>query len=162
QEDLVPPLTTAALYHTRPDGTIDFRGELRRLSAELLFGFLELIKTLVEQPDRYAQQLTSVNVLLSNLVHLTSALRPHQARATLEATLALQVGAMREGVGRLRAQAAAADAALAGLAAALAEAGAAEGDTAESAARPAAAEGAGAQGEGPGAAAGAAAMEVEG
>ncbi|PNH05519.1 Mediator of RNA polymerase II transcription subunit 7a [Tetrabaena socialis] len=82
-EELVPPLSTQALYQQRPDGTIDFKGELRRLSAELLFMFLELLKTVVEEPGRYAQPLTSVNVLLSNLVQLCNMLRPYQARGPL-------------------------------------------------------------------------------
>lgn len=58
-----------------------------------------------------------------------------QARATLEATLGLQLSNMRAALGRLRQQVAAADAALGGMARALVEAG--EGDSAESAARPA-------------------------
>ncbi|GFR48123.1 hypothetical protein Agub_g9950, partial [Astrephomene gubernaculifera] len=94
-EELVPPLSTQALYRTQPDGSIDFKSELRRLSGELLFMFLELTKSLAEQPAGYAPRLTQVNVLLSNLVHLTAAMRPLQARATLEASLRLQLGAMR-------------------------------------------------------------------
>ncbi|GLC39591.1 hypothetical protein PLESTB_000809500 [Pleodorina starrii] len=132
-EDLVPPLTTQALYRRQPDGTIDFKGELRRLSGELMFMFLELLKTLAEKPAGYAQQLTTVNVLLSNLVQLANLMRPHQARATLEATLALQVGSLRSGIARVRGQVAAADEVLAGMARALQQV---EGDTAESVARP--------------------------
>ncbi|KAG2432728.1 hypothetical protein HYH02_012862 [Chlamydomonas schloesseri] len=136
-EELVPPLTTAALYKPAgPDGRIDFKAELRRLSRELAFMMLELTKAVAEQPGSYAPQLTHVNMLFANLVQLTNMLRPHQARATLEATLGLQLSNMRAALGRLRQQVAAADAALGGMARALVEAG--EGDCAESAARPAA------------------------
>ncbi|KXZ55184.1 hypothetical protein GPECTOR_3g33 [Gonium pectorale] len=132
-EELVPKLGTSQIYRTRPDGTIDFKSEMRRLNGELMFMFLELTKTLAEQPSKYTSPLTQLNLLLSNLQHLTALMRPHQARATLEATLRLQVSAMREGLARLRGQIAAADATLVGMARALMEA---EGDTAESAARP--------------------------
>ncbi|PNW89073.1 hypothetical protein CHLRE_01g062902v5 [Chlamydomonas reinhardtii] len=135
-EELVPPLTTAALYRPAgPDGHIDFKSELRRLSRELAFMLLELTKAVAEQPGSYASQLTHVNLLFANLVQLTNMLRPYQARATLEATLGLQLSNMRAALGRLRQQVAAADAALGGMARALVEAG--EGDSAESAARPA-------------------------
>lgn len=58
----------------------DHKAELRRLTPELLFMMLELLRTLVERPQQYAQQLTSVNVLLSNLIHLANLLRPRQVR----------------------------------------------------------------------------------
>ncbi|GLI60346.1 hypothetical protein VaNZ11_002467 [Volvox africanus] len=132
-EDLVPPLTTQTLYRHQSDGSIDFKRELRRLSGELMFMFLELLKTVVEKPSGYAPQLTSVNVLLSNLVQLSNLMRPYQARATLEATLLLQVATMRNSINRIRQQVAAADEVLAGMARALVDV---EGDTADSAARP--------------------------
>ncbi|EFJ50476.1 hypothetical protein VOLCADRAFT_116873 [Volvox carteri f. nagariensis] len=118
-EDLVPNLTTQALFRQQPDGTVDFKGDLKRLSGELLFMFLELLKAVVEKPSGYAAQLTPVNVLLSNLVQLTNLMRPYQARATLEATLALQVGTMRDSIRRVRQQVTAADEVLKGMARAL-------------------------------------------
>ncbi|GIL92010.1 hypothetical protein Vretimale_18514 [Volvox reticuliferus] len=139
-EDLVPPLTTQTLYRQQSDGSIDFKRELRRLSGELLFMFLELLKTVVEKPSGYAPQLTNVNVLLSNLVQLSNLMRPYQARATLEATLLLQVATMRDSISRIRQQVAAADEVLAGMARALVDV---DGDTAESAARPSAGAGPG-------------------
>ncbi|GIL60628.1 hypothetical protein Vafri_15160 [Volvox africanus] len=84
-----------------------------------MFMFLELLKTVVENPSGYAPQLTSVNVLLSNLVQLSNLMRPYQARATLEATLLLQVATMRNSINRIRQQVAAADEVLAGMARAL-------------------------------------------
>lgn len=133
-DELVPPLTTATLYKRQPDGSIGFKAELRRLSSELLFMLMELLHTLVARPAAYPQHLTTVNMLLSNMLHLINAMRPHQARATLEASLRLQVEALRSSIARVNTQVAAADEVLAGFAKALADAS--EPSGAESSSRP--------------------------
>lgn len=56
----------------------DFKGELSHLQGELMCLFLELLKTLVQNPSGYAPQLTMINQVFSNMQHLINALRPHQ------------------------------------------------------------------------------------
>ncbi len=47
------PLSCSVFSFALCSPPVDYKGELRRLSGELLFMFLELIKTVVEQPSRW-------------------------------------------------------------------------------------------------------------
>ncbi|MEW5302552.1 MAG: hypothetical protein WDW38_002300 [Sanguina aurantia] len=114
----------------RCPGVADFKGELSHLQGELMCLFLELLRTLVQNPSGYAPQLTMINQVFSNMQHLINALRPHQARANLEYALQLQIQAHKDALARIAQQVAAADTTLAQFAAALVNA---QGDAAESA-----------------------------
>ncbi|MEW5302551.1 MAG: hypothetical protein WDW38_002300 [Sanguina aurantia] len=118
-DPVVTPLQAGKLFQTAADGSIDFKGELSHLQGELMCLFLELLRTLVQNPSGYAPQLTMINQVFSNMQHLINALRPHQARANLEYALQLQIQAHKDALARIAQQVAAADTTLAQFAAAL-------------------------------------------
>ena len=90
----------------------DLREELKRLNGEVLRRFTSLIENLVEAPSQYERRVEEVTLLFNNLHHLLNAIRPSQARATLEHVLREQVRQKREKLTELRERAAAAEAAM--------------------------------------------------
>lgn len=55
-EVVLPPLTGRQLYEVKPDGSIDFKGELLALHRELAANLVELLSVLVEKPSLWARQ----------------------------------------------------------------------------------------------------------
>ncbi|KAK9864550.1 hypothetical protein WJX84_006703 [Apatococcus fuscideae] len=100
----MPPLEVAPLYEFRPDGTIDFREQLRLLNKELLFNFLRLLDYLVDQPSQYARQVEQIGQILRNMRHLLNLLRVQQAHATLHETLAVEMTDRQQALSDLRQQ----------------------------------------------------------
>jgi len=111
-EDGLPPLQVRRLYDTRPDGTIDFRGQLLALHRELVANVLELLAVLVDKPSGYARQVENVGLILRNMQHLANNLRPHQARATLVDALRHEAEAKTAATERLQQACDSAEAAL--------------------------------------------------
>uniref|UniRef100_A0A061RJN6 Mediator of RNA polymerase II transcription subunit 7 n=1 Tax=Tetraselmis sp. GSL018 TaxID=582737 RepID=A0A061RJN6_9CHLO len=88
---------------------IDFKGELLQMNKEVLFTFLELLRTVVEAPGlsaasrtQYDTQMLNLALLLWNMHHLLNLMRPYQARATLEYILREQISERRAAVRELR------------------------------------------------------------
>jgi hypothetical protein len=59
----------------------DLKPELRRLCAELLLLYAELLVVLAAEPDNSARLLTGIKQLLLNMQHLANCLRPAQVGA---------------------------------------------------------------------------------
>jgi len=87
----IPPLAVKQMYHAATDGTIDFRTELRRLNRELLFAFVGMLAAVVGEPSQSARSVEVVGALAHNLQHLLNRLRPHQAAATMEHALRVEL-----------------------------------------------------------------------
>lgn len=92
----------------------DLREELKRLNGEVLRRFTALVENLVEAPSLYERRVEEITLLFNNMHHLLNAIRPCQARATLEHVLQEQARQKRELVAQLRERTAAASAALGG------------------------------------------------
>lgn len=90
-EPPIAPLTGRQLYSIASDDSIDVKGELHRLSRELILLYGELLKVLVEDPDGYPVTLTALNQVFSNMQHLVNVLRPVQAACSLENALTCRI-----------------------------------------------------------------------
>ncbi|KAL4421896.1 hypothetical protein ABPG77_003698 [Micractinium sp. CCAP 211/92] len=137
-EVVLPTLVGRKLYEARPDGSIDFKGQLSTLHRELVAQVLELMGVLVDKPSMWARQVESTSTVLRNMQHLCNLLRPVQARQTLLHTLRSELEQRRAAAQELRDKVALADAALAGGAEELAAAAAALREAAGAAGRAAA------------------------
>ncbi|KAK9821425.1 hypothetical protein WJX81_003367 [Elliptochloris bilobata] len=101
-EDGIPPLQVRQLFEVGKGGYIDFRKELGRLNREALFGLLELVDALVDRPSAYARLAENIGLTLRNANYLLNLLRAHQARATLEHTLEVELRDRLAAVSELR------------------------------------------------------------
>jgi len=88
-------MPTEKMYKSGPNGLIDYKSELRRLTREMFFVYVEFLRVSSADPSRHAATLSTFNRIFANVQHLLNCLRPHQARASLEYALAQQVEAMR-------------------------------------------------------------------
>lgn len=103
-EPHTPPLLVTQLYQTSQNGIVDFKSELKRLSAELLFLFLELLQVLSEAPVEHPSLVTKINQVLQNMQHLNNKIRPFQARATLKHILMQDVERKESAIQEVRGQ----------------------------------------------------------
>mmetsp|Transcript_16645 Transcript_16645/g.28087 ORF Transcript_16645/g.28087 Transcript_16645/m.28087 type:complete len:257 (-) Transcript_16645:207-977(-) len=83
---------------------VDLREEFRKLNAQLLFHFIELVHGLTAGPKRQIEQASDITLFLHNMHHLLNSTRPHQARATLERILEEQVARKKAAVESVRAR----------------------------------------------------------
>lgn len=93
-----------AMIQAQPDGSVDYRSQLRSLVPELIPLFLELLRTLMETPESYAQPLMRVSQAMQAVQHLINMIRPPQARATLEYVLELEVKDKEEALTKIKQQ----------------------------------------------------------
>ncbi|KAL6760988.1 mediator complex, subunit Med7 [Haematococcus lacustris] len=107
QFDLQEPLVTTSansMIEAGPDGQIDIKAQLLSLNAELLPLFLEVLRALGSRSAVQAAQLSRLMLVLNAMQHLTNMLRPHQALATLEYALKVEVQEREEALAQVRAQ----------------------------------------------------------
>ena len=74
----------------------DIREELKRLNKELLTRFTALVANMVQAPSQYERRVEEISLLVNNIHHLLNAVRPSQARSTLEHALTEQAKQKRE------------------------------------------------------------------
>lgn len=84
------------------DGLADFKAELRSLNRELLFQFLDVLKSLIERPHASARGVENIGQLLRNMHYLLNLLRAHQARANLEHSLSVELADRQAAAEELR------------------------------------------------------------
>ena len=80
----------------------DIREELKRLNKELLTRFTALVANMVQAPSQYERRVEEISLLVNNIHHLLNAVRPSQARSTLEHALTEQAKQKRERLDDLR------------------------------------------------------------
>ena len=80
----------------------DIREELKRLNKELLIRFTALVANMVQAPSQYERRVEEISLLVNNIHHLLNAVRPSQARSTLEHALTEQAKQKRERLDDLR------------------------------------------------------------
>ncbi|KAI9001850.1 MED7 protein-domain-containing protein [Hyaloraphidium curvatum] len=90
-----------------PNGDFDRAAALRSLNKALVFNYLELLDVLVRDPGpqqnpQWIRKVQHLHVLIKNLHFLVNGYRPHQARATLQQMLAVQIAERKEAAEKLR------------------------------------------------------------
>lgn len=98
----IAPLAVKQLYEASANGTIDFPKELRRLNRELLFAFANMLSSVASRPSQSARSVETVGALIRNIQHLLNLLRPHQAAATLEHILTVELEEQRAAITDLK------------------------------------------------------------
>lgn len=98
----IPPLAVKQLFHVRPNGSVDFKGELLKLNRELLVQYLDLVDTLIDRPSSYARGVEAISTIIRNMHFLLNHLRSHQARASLEFMLQTETNDRVEAIADLR------------------------------------------------------------
>ena len=88
---------------TNPRSLADLRAELARLNKEVLDRFIALTEDMIETPSAYERRVEEITLLCNNAHHLLNAIRPSQARATLEHALSEQAKQKRERLEEVRA-----------------------------------------------------------
>ena len=88
---------------TNPHSLADLRAELARLNKEVLDRFIALTEDMIETPSAYERRVEEITLLCNNVHHLLNAIRPSQARATLEHALSEQAKQKRERLEEVRA-----------------------------------------------------------
>ena len=97
---------------TSPPSLADLRAELARLNKEVLDRFIALTEDMIETPSAYERRVEEITLLCNNAHHLLNAIRPSQARATLEHALSEQAKQKRERLEDVRAATARAERAM--------------------------------------------------
>ena len=69
----------------------DHAKELKKLNVSLLFNFMELVETLVKNPNEADRKVECIRNVMINMHHLLNSYRPHQARQTLITMLRDQI-----------------------------------------------------------------------
>ncbi|CDS08437.1 hypothetical protein LRAMOSA09799 [Lichtheimia ramosa] len=85
-----------------PEGNIDPIRELKKLNRSLMNQYLQLLQTLVENPQEYGQKIENISTIFINMHHILNEYRPHQARETLRLLMENQITRKREMVAELR------------------------------------------------------------
>ena len=86
----------------RPMRTLQTREELKRLNKDLLTRFTVLAANMAQAPSQYQRRVEEISLLMNNIHHLLNAVRPCQARSTLEHALTEQAKQKRERLNDLR------------------------------------------------------------
>ncbi|GMH32945.1 hypothetical protein BSKO_00779 [Bryopsis sp. KO-2023] len=97
--DGVPKIPVQQLFR---DADVDFKVELKKLNRETIFCFLELISVLISNPGGYARNLENLGVILRNVHQLLNLMRPHQALASLEQMLNIDIEELQRGLQDMR------------------------------------------------------------
>lgn len=80
----------------------DIREELKRLNKDILTRFTVLAANMAQAPSQYQRRVEEISLLMNNIHHLLNAVRPCQARSTLEHALTEQAKQKRERLNDLR------------------------------------------------------------
>ncbi|EGC34873.1 hypothetical protein DICPUDRAFT_152878 [Dictyostelium purpureum] len=81
--DMLPSLDESGSKQLYPKGDIEPIAELKKLNRSILFNYLQLLETLIENPTNYQKKIDDISLLFINFHHLLNSYRPHQARETL-------------------------------------------------------------------------------
>eukprot|EP00124_Ichthyophonus_hoferi_P002319 Ihof_evm12s152 gene=Ihof_evmTU12s152 len=73
-----------------PKENFDVKAELKKIAMSLLFNYMDLIKSLVDNPTEWRDHFTRIVILLQNFQTLLNEYRPHQARETLKSMMEAQ------------------------------------------------------------------------
>ncbi|KAJ9505838.1 hypothetical protein QJQ45_026021 [Haematococcus lacustris] len=106
QQGPPPPLPPQGPFQVfdRQFDLVNIKAQLLSLNAELLPLFLEVLRSLGSRSAVQAAQLSRLMLVLNAMQHLTNMLRPHQALATLEYALKVEVQEREEALAQVRAQ----------------------------------------------------------
>ncbi|GBC07644.1 hypothetical protein RclHR1_00760014 [Rhizophagus clarus] len=85
-----------------PSGKIDRNVELKKLNQSAIFNFLELLNSLVKDPDRSLEKFEQIKLIFLNMKHMLNEYRPHQARETLRSILKNQLEDRRRATEEIR------------------------------------------------------------
>ncbi|KYQ96816.1 putative mediator complex subunit 7 [Tieghemostelium lacteum] len=81
--DILPSLEELGKTQLYPQGDIEPIKELKKLNRSILFNYLQLLETLIENPTDYRSKVEDISLLFINFHHLLNSYRPHEARETL-------------------------------------------------------------------------------
>ncbi|CAG8435607.1 7950_t:CDS:2 [Funneliformis mosseae] len=81
--DVLPSLEESEQKQLYPSGEIDRVAELKKLNNSAIFNFLELLNSLVKEPERSLDKLEQIKTIFVNMKHMLNEYRPHQSRETL-------------------------------------------------------------------------------
>lgn len=77
--------------------------ELKKLLKSMLINFLELIKILSLNPEKFPQKVEDIRIILINMHHLLNEYRPHQSRDSLILLMEDQIQRVQEEIRNIRA-----------------------------------------------------------
>ncbi|CAI2162102.1 20698_t:CDS:2 [Funneliformis geosporum] len=81
--DVLPSLEENEQKQLYPSGEIDRVAEFKKLNHSAIFNFLELLNSLVKEPERSLDKLEQIQTIFVNMKHMLNEYRPHRARETL-------------------------------------------------------------------------------
>ncbi|GAM18214.1 hypothetical protein SAMD00019534_013890 [Acytostelium subglobosum LB1] len=99
--DVLPSLSEQGVQQLYPDDSISPIKELKKLNRSILFNYLQLLETLVENPQEYKKKVDDISLLFINFHHLLNSYRPHQARETLISIMSEQLKQKRESISKI-------------------------------------------------------------
>lgn len=77
--------------------------ELKKLLKSMLLNFLELIKILSLNPEKFPQKVEDIRIILINMHHLLNEYRPHQSRDSLILLMEDQIQRVQEEIRSIKA-----------------------------------------------------------
>ncbi|KAF2073475.1 hypothetical protein CYY_005223 [Polysphondylium violaceum] len=89
--DVLPTLDELDMVQLYPKGDIEPISELKKLNRSILFNYLQLLETLIENPSDFKTKVDDISLLFINFHHLLNSYRPHQARETLLSIMTEQI-----------------------------------------------------------------------
>ncbi|KAI7881357.1 MED7-domain-containing protein [Lichtheimia hyalospora FSU 10163] len=98
---LEPPSPPSESY-TIFDQRWQVHEKLKKLNRSLMTQYLQLLQTLVENPQEYGQKIENISTIFINMHHILNEYRPHQARETLRLLMENQISKKKEMAAELR------------------------------------------------------------
>ncbi|CAO3677481.1 unnamed protein product [Rhizopus microsporus] len=103
-QNQLPTLSELGVKQLFKEGDIDRVQELKRLNRILITQFLQLLETLVTNPEEFGKYIENISTIFINMHHILNAYRPHQARETLRLLMEDQIEKKRQRAEELRAK----------------------------------------------------------
>ncbi|CAG8585858.1 11159_t:CDS:2 [Paraglomus occultum] len=103
-EDRLMSLEEQGKEQLYPKGDIDPVVELKKLNQSLISNFIDLLNTLMNQPEQSADKAKYLETIFVNMKHLLNEFRPHQGRETLRLIMEDQLQKRKEATEQIKKQ----------------------------------------------------------